>query len=94
MSEIIETAKILRGKIDELPLFIELNKIEKLYKENKELNALKIEIVKAKQSGDINKHNELLEKFNSNPLVRNYNSLKEEAISYLKEISSIIQDKK
>lgn len=93
MSDVLDISKELKAELDNLPLFKEYKRVEALYLSNSDINNLKKEIVRAKNENRLDDHKKLLEKYNSNPLVENYFSLKEEVIEYLKEVSKAIQEK-
>ena len=91
MDKIIDLSQHLKKEIDYLPLFKEYRRIKKLVDESSELNELKAEIVKS--IGDKQKHDDLLAKYNSHPLVVNLKELENEVSDYLKEVCNIINKK-
>lgn len=88
MEKIIELATELKKEIDSLPLFQEYKRIKQLVDSSCELDELKKEI--AKTTNDKEKHQELLNKYNSHPLVSNLDLLEKEVAEYLKEVCDII----
>lgn len=92
MNEIVSLTKELKKEINSLPLFIEYFDVKKLYNSNTELLDLKRKIFQAKSIGDISLYNELINEFNSNPLVINYLTLKEEALSFIRQVTNIIKE--
>ena len=93
MSEILDVSRELKAELDKLPLFIEYKRVKALFETNSELNELRKEIVRAKNENRLEDHKNLLEKYNSNPLVQNYDCLSEEVRDYLLELSRVINQK-
>ena len=93
MNDPIELAKELKEEILKDPLVVEYLRVKKLYESNDEINQLKRDIALAKAHHNDGLHKELLDKFNSHPLVVNYNFLKAEVNEYLLEISKIVNKK-
>lgn len=93
MNDAIELAKELKEEILKEPLIVEYFRIKRLVESNEEINALKRDIALAKAHHEDEFHKELLVKYNSHPLVVNYNTLKEEVNEYLSEISKIVNKK-
>ncbi len=93
MNDAIELAKELKEEIFKEPLIVEYFRIKILVESNEEINALKRDIALAKAHHEDELHKELLAKYNSHPLVVNYNTLKEEVNEYLSEISKIVNKK-
>ena len=91
MNNEIEIAKELKKEIDSLPLFQEYKRIRELVDNSDEIKELKAEI--AKSVNDKEKHKELLNRYNSHPLIVNLNELEIEVRDYLKEITDIINKK-
>ena len=93
MNETLELAKELKEEIHKDPLIVEYLRVKKLYESNNEINKLKKDIALAKAHHKDELHKDLLAKYNSHPLVVNYNYLKEEVSNYLSEISKIVNKK-
>lgn len=93
MNDAIELAKELKDEILKEPLVVEYFRIKHLVESNEEINSLKRDIALAKAHQEDKLHKELLNKYNSHPLVVNYNTLKEEVNEYLSEISKIVNKK-
>ena len=91
MDKAIELAYELKNEIDALPLFQEYKRIKELVDNSIELKELKQEI--ARNSTNLGLKKELIEKYNSHPLVVNYNELRNEVKDYLYEICEIINKK-
>ena len=91
MSDVIELSKELKKELDNLPLIIEYKRYKELVDNSPELKILKAEITKS--INEPTKHKELLDQYNSHPLVANYTSLKKEVSELLKEITEIINKK-
>ena len=93
MDKILELTHQLKDELDSLPLFQEFERVKTLIETNEELNDLKKEIALAKLHNDNEYHSKLLEKYNSHPLILNFEALKKDVYQYLKEISEIINKK-
>ena len=93
MDKIIELAKEVRKEINELPEIKEYLKLKNLFEKDKELAEMRQNIARlASEHKEIERQN-LLEIYNSHPLVNNYNLAKEEAYKTLSEIKNILSDK-
>ena len=90
MDKIIEEAKSLRNDIDSLPEIQEYYRLRDLMENDKELSRLRIEIARLAKEGKLEERKNLLEIYNSHPLVNNYNIAMEEAKSILRTIKDII----
>ena len=90
MDKIIEEAKSLRNDIDSLPEIQEYYRLRDLMENDKELSRLRIEIARLANEGKLEERKNLLEIYNSHPLVNNYNIAMEEAKSILRTIKDII----
>ena len=91
MNKEIELAKEIKNELESLPLFEEYERMKKMVDEDKGLKELRHEI-KINVSNETQKQ-ELLNNYNSHPLVANYNILLKEVSEYLAEISNIINKK-
>ena len=90
MDKIIEEAKSLRNDINSLPEIQEYYRLRDLMENDKELSRLRIEIARLAKEGKLEERKNLLEIYNSHPLVNNYNIAMEEAKSILRTIKDII----
>ena len=90
MSDVIELTKELKKELDELPLFIEYKRVSELVSSNEELQELHNEICRISKSEDKEKHTQLLNRYNSHPLIVNLRELEVEVSEYLSSISQII----
>lgn len=90
MDKIIEEAKSLRKDIDSLPEIKEYYRLRNLMENDKELSRLRIEIARLTNEGKLEERKNLLEIYNSHPLVNNYSIAMEEAKSILRTIKDII----
>ncbi len=90
MDKIIEEAKSLRNDIDSLPEIKEYYRLRNLMENDKELSRLRIEIARLANESKLEERKNLLEIYNSHPLVNNYNIAMEEAKSILRTIKDII----
>ena len=90
MNKIIEEAKSLRDDIDSLPEIQEYYRLRELMEKDEELSRLRKEIARLANEGKAEERKNLLEIYNSHPLVNNYNIAMEEAKSILRAIKDII----
>ena len=90
MDKIIEEAKSLREDIDSLPEIQEYYRLRTLMENDEELSRLRTEIARLASEGKLEERKNLLEIYNSHPLVNNYNIAMEEAKSILRAIKDII----
>lgn len=88
--EIIAQAKALRKDIDELPSVKEYYRVRDLYEKDEELKAMRSEIARLKNEGKEEERKNLLDRYNKHPLVNNYELAKQEVISILSVVKSII----
>ena len=88
MDSIQEKTIELKELIEKEPLVQEYRRVESLYRNNEEVKQILKDIDKAIKNKDETKRKELIERFNSHPLVTNYMNLKEEVHEFLKEISN------
>ena len=90
MDKIIEEAKSLRKDIDSLPEIQEYYRLKNLMENDEELARLRTEIARLAKEGKNEERKNLLEVYNSHPLVNNYNIALEEAKLILSSIKDII----
>ena len=93
MDKITELATKLKKELDDLPLFQEYKRVKNLVDTSSEIEELKRQIALAKSHNENEKHNVLLEEYNSHPLIVNLNALEIEVYDYLKQISEIVNKK-
>ena len=91
MDKIIEEAKSLRDDIDSLPEIKEYYRLKELYENDQTLKQMRRDIARLKNEGKEEERNNLLQIYNSHPLVNNYEIAKEEAERILLVIKNIIQ---
>lgn len=91
MDKIIEEAKSLRDDIDSLPEIKEYYLLKELYENDQTLKQMRRDIARLKSEGKEEERNNLLQIYNSHPLVNNYEMAKEEAERILLVIKNIIQ---
>ena len=90
MDKIIEETKSLREDIDSLPEIQEYYRLRTLMENDEELSRLRTEIARLASEGKLEERKNLLEIYNSHPLVNNYNIAMEEAKLILSSIKDII----
>ena len=91
MDKIVEEAKSLREDIDSLPEIKEYYRLKELYENDQTLKEMRRDIARLKSEGKEEERNNLLQIYNSHPLVNNYEMAKEEAERILLVIKNIIQ---
>ncbi len=91
MDKLIEEVKLLREEIDNLPEVREYYRLKELYENDEELKRMRTEIARLKSLGKEEERNNLLDIYNSHPLVVNYEAAKEEVENLLTQIKDIIQ---
>ena len=91
MDEVIELAKELRKDIDNLPEVQEYYRLKILYENNEELSKMRSEIARLKQEGKEEERNNLLNVYNSHPIVNNYELAKNEVQNILLAIKNEIE---
>ena len=91
MDKIIEEAKSLRDDIDSLPEIKGYYRLKELYENDQTLKQMRRDIARLKNEGKEEERNNLLQIYNSHPLVNNYEMAKEEAERILLVIKNIIQ---
>lgn len=93
MDKIIELAKEIRNEINELPEIKEYLKLKTLLENDKELAELRGNIARLASEHKEEERKNLIEIYNSHPIVNNYNLAKEEAYKTLSEIKNVLSDK-
>lgn len=91
MDEVIEKAKKLKVEIDNLPEMKEYLRLKKLLENDAELANMRSEIARLENEGKKKEKENLLNIYNSHPLVNNYLLAKEEITTILLSISQIIK---
>lgn len=92
MDNVIEIARDLRSRIDELPEVKEYQKLKELYENDAELKQMRSGIARLESENKIEEKKNLLEIYNSHPLVNNFNAAKEEVTNLLQMIKQILSD--
>lgn len=92
MDKVIETSKELRQLIDEIPEVKEYLKLKELFENDETLKQLRSDIARLEKEGKREEKNNLLEIYNSHPLVNNFNIAKEEITNILQTIKQILSD--
>ena len=91
MDEIIALTKELRENIDNLPEMKEYRKLKELLENNVELKNMRSDIARLTNEGKLTERDNLLQVYNSHPLVNNFYLAKEEIKTILQTIKNIIQ---
>lgn len=92
MTNPIDSAKELRKEIESLPEVQEYLALKKLYENDKELQEMRTNIARLEAENKLEEKKNLLEVYNSHPLVVNFNLLKEDVKSVLSEINDILNN--
>ena len=91
MDKVIEKANELSSEIQNTPEVKEYLRLKKLVESDKELAELRINIARCTNDNNFAERNNLLKIYNSNPLVSNYETAKENVRSLLLTIKQIIE---
>lgn len=92
MANPIDSAKELRKEIETLPEVQEYLSLKTLFENDKELQEMRTNIAKLESEGKLEEKKNLIDVYNSHPLVVNFNLLKDEVKSILLEINDILND--
>ena len=92
MNNTDEAIKELATELYALPEVKEFLRLKECLEKDKELKAMRLEIARLTNEGKIEEHNNLLNVYNSHPLVVNYQAMREEIISLLNQIKDILSD--
>ena len=90
MDKILEEAKSLRKDIDSLPEIQEYYRLKTLMENDEELRRLRTEIARLTKEGKSEEKKNLLEIYNSHPLVNNFYIAEEEVKLILNSIKDIL----
>ncbi len=90
MDKILEVAQQIKQEIDSYPEIQEFLKNKELFENSNELKALRKEIAIAKENKSDN-YDDLVVKYNSHPLVVNFEESKKEAYSILNIVKEAIK---
>lgn len=92
MDKVIETAKELRALFDETPEMKEYIKLKEIYEKDQTLSKMRNDIARLESEGKIEEKKNLVEIYNSHPLVSNFNLAKEEVYNLLQTVKQILSD--
>lgn len=81
----------LKSKLDQLPLIEEFLRLKEVMENDEELKTMRQEIARLKAENKSEEHDVLLEIYNSNPIIVNYNLLREDVKNLLGEIKNILE---
>ncbi len=90
MGKVIDTAKELKDTLFSLKEVQEYLSLKSFIENDEELKRMRKEISRLEQENKLDEKANLLKIYNSNPLVNNFEIIKEEIKSLLKAISDII----
>lgn len=91
MDEVIELSKKLKSEIDNLPEMKEYLKLKKLIENDDELAKMRLDIARLANEKKYEERDNLLQIYNSHPLVNNFYLAEEEIKSLLQSIKNIIE---
>ena len=92
MNDVDKILEELKSELDNLPEIQEYLSLKKALEENKELKQMRLEIARLQNEGKKEEHDNLLNLYNSHPLVVNYTLAKEEVKNLLLQIKDILSD--
>ena len=92
MNNLNEALNNLASELYKLPEVVEFLALKESLEKDEELKAMRLEIARLTNEGNIEEHNNLLNVYNSHPLVVNYQTMREEIISLLNQIKDILSD--
>ena len=91
MDEVIELSKKLKEEIDNLPEMKEYLKLKKLIENDTELAKMRLDIARLANEKKYEERDNLLQIYNSHPLVNNFYLAEEEIKNLLQSIKNIIE---
>lgn len=91
MDDVIELSKKLKTEIDNLPEMKEYLKLKKLIENDDELAKMRLDIARLANEKKYEERDNLLQIYNSHPLVNNFYLAEEEIKSLLQSIKNIIE---
>ena len=91
MDNVIECAKKLKEELNALPLIKEFLNLKKEIEVNDEIKELKENLAYLKNNNKEEEYKNLLKIYHANPLINNYEILKEDVYALLDEIKNIIE---
>lgn len=91
MNNVEMACEELKKQILDLPETKEFLRLKDLISKDDKIQAMRREIAKLESEGKTKERDNLLEEYNSIPLINNYNIMREEIYSILKEISDILK---
>ncbi len=92
MDKILETTKELSRVIRELPEVQEYLELKNLYENEQNLAEMRREIARLESEGKIEEKKNLMDIYDSHPLVCNFNEAKQEVRNILETIKEILSD--
>lgn len=92
MDKVLEKAKELRSEIELLPEYQEYMKLKDIFEKDEHLKNMREEIARLASENKKEERDNLLQIYNSHPLVNNFNIAKEEMKNLLETIKEILSD--
>ena len=92
MNKTDEALNHLAEELYSLPEIKEFLRLKEALEKDEELKEMRQEIARLTNEGKKEEHDNLLNVYNSHPLVANYLAMREEAISLLSQIKDILSD--
>lgn len=91
MDKVIEAATKLSTAIEELPEVQEYLRLKSLLEQNEELKEMRTNIARLTNEGKLEKRDNLIKIYNSNPLVSNFEISRKEVEQILLQIKNILE---
>ena len=90
MNKILESASVLREELLRDERIKEYLNLKKLFEENDELVRIRKQLINLQKDNKIEEYTSLKTKYDSNPLVKNYYSSKEEVNDLIRDIIEVL----
>ena len=90
MNKILESASVLREELQRDERIKEYLNLKKLFEENDELVRIRKQLINLQKDNKIEEYTSLKTKYDSNPLVKNYYSSKEEVNDLIRDIIEVL----
>ena len=91
MSKIIDKTQELKENLYNEPEIVEFFRLKKLFENDKSLEEMRRQIIKAKQANNQEEYKRLKDLYDNHPLVSNYYAARENVADLLKELTDILK---
>lgn len=92
MNNVEEALNQLSNELNKCPEIVEFLRLKECFEKDEDLKIMRQEIARLTNEGKIKERDNLIEIYNSHPLVSNYQLAREEVISLLTQIKNILSD--